>query len=168
MFTVVMPGLGMIPWGIGFSPLDPRGIEISTSQFPRVQNLKNLTWINHRHDHQIAIHHLSHFSLGTQKISFESTIKLQYTIIAPRAQQFKDHKMFTVELPRLGMIPWGIGFSPLRRSQGIEISTSQFLRVPNLKNLTWINHRRDHQIAIHRLSHFSLGTQKISFESTIK
>ena len=40
-------------------------------------------------------------------ISFESTIvvtiKLQYTIIAPRAQQFKDHNMFTVVLPRFEM-----------------------------------------------------------------
>ena len=45
-------------------------------------------------------------------ISFESTIvvtiKLQYTIIAPRAQQFKDHNMFTVVQPSLGMIPRGI------------------------------------------------------------
>ena len=37
------------------------------------------------------------------------TIKLQYTIIALRAQQFKDHNMFTVVQPRLGMIPRGIG-----------------------------------------------------------
>ena len=72
-------------------------------------------------------------------MSFESTIvvtiKLQYTIIAPRAQQFKDHNMFTVVLPTLEMIPWGIEFRPLD-PRGIEISTSQFPRVPNLKNLT--------------------------------
>lgn len=59
-------------------------------------------------------------------ISFESTIvvtiKLQYTIIAPRAQQFKDHNMFTVVVPGLGMIPQGIGLALYNSSQ----STSRY------------------------------------------
>ena len=51
-------------------------------------------------------------------ISFESTIvvtiKLQYTIIAPRAQQFKDPQIFTVDVYKnmaiYGFYPFQIFF----------------------------------------------------------